>query len=253
MLLKRAPAKFAVIDHFEVLEDITVGGANDKNILKDPDSGARYIAKLGRRNNDLEVITEDAMYLVGRSLNVAVATARVGRYKGQLRFLSEYFLRMDAPEELVHGVQLFNELYDKDTVTDVLKKKAEEQKMFSVQAVRAAFGAHYMEYGSEIEEALFEGFVSMLTHDALIGVMDRHHENWGVIVRRELGAPPPRFSPLYDSARGLFCNWGDEGLARFNGEKGSGLLDSFVSKARPLVGFLGLEAKGRSYVTHPSC
>ena len=137
------------------------------------------------------------------------------------------------------------------TVTDVLKKKAEEQKMFSVQAVRAAFGAHYMEYGSEIEEALFEGSVSMLTHDALIGVMDRHHENWGVIVRRELGAPPPRFSPLYDSARGLFCNWGDEGLARFNEEKGSGLLDSCVSKARPLVGFLGLEANGRSYVTHP--
>ena len=31
----------------------------------------------------------------------------------------------------------------------------------------------------------------MLTHDALIGVQDRHHENGGVIVQREVGGPRP--------------------------------------------------------------
>jgi hypothetical protein len=61
--------------------------------------------------------------------------------------------------------------------------------------VKAAFAAHYLEYGATIEEELFGGFVAMLTHDALIGVMDRHHENWGVIVRREIGGPKPASRP----------------------------------------------------------
>jgi hypothetical protein len=40
----------------------------------------------------------------------------------------------------------------------------------------------------------------MLTHDALIGVQDRHHENWGIVVQRGRADDPPRFAPLYDSA-----------------------------------------------------
>jgi hypothetical protein len=231
---------------------VSVGGATEKDVLEDPASGVKYIAKLGGRNSDLEVMTEYVIYLIGRSLGVSVATGRIARYQGRLRFLSRYFLDASKPEELVHGMQLFKELYDESTVKGVLGDESREQAMFSVQAVKAAFGAHYYHYGNHIEDELFGGFVSMLVHDALIGVQDRHHENWGVIVQRDVGGSWPRFAPLYDSARGLFCNVKDNELAqRFAGRDGSQRLDTYIARSRPLVGFNGLQPiRGRQYVTH---
>lgn len=241
------------VDHYEVMQGFAVRGAREKDVLRDPHTGDIYIAKLGRRNNDLEVMTEYAIFLVGRSLGVDVAFGRIARYKGQLRFLSRYFLNLEEREELVHGVQLFNELYDESTIAPILGDKSREQSMFSVQSVRDAFGAHYVQYGPGLEEALFGGFVSMLTHDALIGVQDRHHENWGVIVQRETGGAPPRFAPLYDSARGLFCNQLDLELKRqYHGRAGSARLDRYVARAHPLFGFKRLKVRpGWHYITHP--
>jgi hypothetical protein len=253
-LTKRRKTKhksLETVDHFQVVEGISVRGATEKDVLKDPDSGLVYIAKLGGRNNDLEVMTEYAIYLIGRSLGISVANARIARYHGRLRFLSEYFLDVNASEELVHGMQLFSDLYDESTVSEVLKDELREQRLFSVQAVKAAFGAHYLEYGAHVEEELFRGFVSMLAHDAIIGVQDRHHENWGVIVRREVSGTLPRFAPLYDSARGLFCNTTDVQLTRYAGRDGLQRLNGYVARARPLVGFDALQpVKGRAFVTH---
>jgi len=227
-----------------------VGGATEKDVLEDPETGSRYIAKLGRRNSDLEVITEYAIYLIGRTLDVNVADAMVARFRGRLRFLSRYFLDAARGDELVHGVQLFRELYDETTVAKVLGSKVREQEMFSVQSVKAAFGAHY---GSFQEELLFEEFVAMLTHDALLGVQDRHHENWGVIVSRTVDGHAPRFAPLYDSARGLFCNETDAGLlARKAWHDGMPWLGKYIRQSRPLVGFVGIRPENhrRQHLTH---
>ncbi len=245
------PNSVESVDHFLVDDSVTVGGANEKDVLVDPESGQRYIAKLGRRNSDLEVMTEYAIHLIGRSLGVQVADARLALYRGRLRFLSLYFLDVSKSEELVHGLQIFKDLYDENAVKGVVGDSAREQAMFSVQAVRAAFGAHYFQYGPGVESDLFGGFVSMLTHDALIGVQDRHHENWGIIVQRETGGPPPRFAPLYDSARGLFCNHTESELKQYTGQKGLPGLDRYLARSRPLIGFEGLQpVTGRRYITH---
>lgn len=225
------------VDHFRPVREITVRGATEKDILEDPRDGSRYIAKLGRRFNDLEVMNEYAIFLIGRSLRVNVADAKIARYRGRLRFLSKYFLDARKPEELVHGVQLFGELYDEATVTGVLGNEQTEQAFFTVQAVQAAFGALYLQYGPGTEAKLFAGFVEMLAHDALIGVQDRHHENWGVIVQRGRGGAPPRFSPLYDSARGLFGNAPDAHIGRYLRTDAGKDLDTYIARSRPLVGF----------------
>ncbi len=49
----------------------------------------------------------------------------------------------------------------------------------------------------------------MLTFDAITGNNDRHFYNWGIIenIREKF---PPSFSPIYDSARALFWNFGDD-------------------------------------------
>jgi hypothetical protein len=247
---RRQQTGFPCVDHYEVVK-IGVGGATEKDVLDDPATGARYIAKLGGRNSDLEVMSEFIIFLIDQTLGLNLAVGKIALYHGQLRFLSRNFLRRDVPEELVHGMQLFNELYDESTVQQALRDELSEQAMFSVQRVKAAFGAHYLEYGDDIEEELFGDFVAMLTHDALIGVQDRHHENWGVIVQRDVFGPRPRFAPLYDSARGLFCNETEAGLRRFMGREGSERLHGYVARARPLVGFDALSPrKPRKYLTH---
>src|ERR1043166_1842670 len=240
------------VDHFEVIQGVSVGGATLKDVLCDPKTGRMFIAKTGRRNNDLEVMTEYAIYVIGRSIGVRVARAQIARFRGKLRFLSEYFLDQSSAEELVHGVQLFRELYDDTTVREIVGQESKEQSFFTVQAVKAAFGAHYLHLGVDVEERLFDDFVALLTHDALIGGQDRHHENWGVIVRREIVATAPRFAPLYDSARGLFCSYADGRLGEFFGRRGSAKIDDYVRRSRPLVGFQGLiPTDGRKHITHP--
>lgn len=240
---------FPCVDEYTVVK-IGVGGATEKDVLEGPD-GTRYIAKLGGRNSNLEVMTEYGIFLIGRTLGLRIAEGRIAIFHGQLRFLSRYFLRTDIPQELVHGMQLFNELYDEGTVQQALQDELSEQAMFSVHRIKAAFGAHYIQYGQDIEDELFGDFVAMLTHDALIGVQDRHHENWGVIVQRDVAGTRPRFAPLYDSARGLFCNVPDAQLCRYLDRAGSQRLDGYVARARPLIGFDGLTPqKGRKYITH---
>jgi hypothetical protein len=196
-------------------------------------------------------MTEYIIHLVGRNIGANVADAKIATYKGRLRFLSKYFLDREQSEELVHGVQLFRELYDDATIHGVVREKDREQAMFSLQAIKEAFGAHYVDYGPAVEEELFNALVDMVVHDAIIGVQDRHHENWGVIVRRGRAGPPPRFAPLYDSARGLFCNHQDAELPKFYGRSGQDRLDSYAARSRPLMGWNGLIPRsGRTLITH---
>lgn len=239
------------MDHYQVVTDFQVGGATEKDILVDPATGDWHIAKLGRRNNDLEVITEYIIHLIGRSLGIPTADSKIAYFHGRLRFLSKYFLDRSQAEELVHGIQLFKELYDDPTVDAVLGDESREQAMFSLQQIRSAFGAHYIEYGPELEQELFNALVDMVTHDAIIGVQDRHHENWGIIVQRGRAGPRPRFAPLYDSARGMFCNMPDAELHRFSGQDGLRRLDTYITRARPLMGWDGLQPRrGTKYLTH---
>jgi hypothetical protein len=224
-----------------VAEGFPTRGATEKDLIEDPETGAQYVAKLGRRNNDLEVVTEYLIYLVGRNLGAKTADARIGFFRGQLRFLSRYFL--DARLQLAHGVELFRELVD--DVDQVLDDVRREQQLFTVQAVRDALGAHF-----QASEELFRSFLHMLVHDAIIGVQDRHHENWGVITGRERDMSP-RFAPLYDSARGLLGTMTDDQLRRqFASSKGSGNLDLYVGRSRPLIGCIGVKPINSKHLTH---
>lgn len=229
--------------------EISVGGAARKTVLRDPASGQWYIAKLGGRNSDLEVATEYAIYLVGKNLGVQVAEGGLAIYQGKLRFTSRYFLNVGALEQLVHGVELFRELYDAGKVQQVVGNRLREQEFFTVQAVRDVLGAHYLDQ----QHRLFTDFIKILAHDAIIGVQDRHHENWGIVRHREIDSAPPRIAPIYDSARGLFCTFLDDDLkARYIAPSGVAALRKYNHQSGPLFGWHGWRARPnqRKFINH---
>ncbi len=120
---------------------------------------------------------------------------------GQIRFLSKYFLEKPNEQQLVHGAELYaGYLEDKDFVEDVENKK-KSIEFFTVQFTQSTF-QHFF---PNDHERLMNDFIKLLFLDALIGNNDRHFYNWGII-RNIKSEVPPIFSPIYDTARGLYWN-----------------------------------------------
>ena len=74
----------------------------------------------------------------------------------------------------------------------------------------------------------------MLFFDAFIGNNDRHFYNWGVIVDLR-GKKKPRFSPIFDTARGFFWNDSEQKLEKVLPEKNKidTFMDNYVKKSQP--------------------
>ncbi len=191
-----------------------------------------YIAKVGHKYYPNESITEHLLTRIGEILGLKMAASRLMWVRGQLRFLSEYFLKPD--ESLLHGAEIFEGyLADKRFVEEV-EQQHMERDIFTFQVVEDAVMTRFPDHADEI----MHGFVRLLGFDTIVGNNDRHHFNWGVITQIA-GKRPPRFSPVYDSARGLFWNTDEEGL-----RKQEGKLDEFLKiytrKCYPLIGWEGL-------------
>lgn len=84
--------------------------------------------------------------------------------------------------------------------------------------------------------------VKMLCFDAITGNNDRHIYNWGII-RHIKGERAPRFSPVYDSARGLFWNEHENKLPRFQEKTSDGVtnLERYAQTSMPRIGWEGVQ------------
>ena len=186
-----------------------------------------YIAKVGHQFYPAESVTEQLMTRLGQLLGLRMAHSRLMVCAGQLRFLSQYFLR---PEEILnHGADIAaSYLTDEAFVKRVADEKA-ERDLFTFQvfctAIRARFPGHHEEITRE--------FVRMIGFDALVGNHDRHFYNWGVITH-PTGAIQPRFSPIFDTARGLFWNIRETELGKYQNRDS---LEGYVSRSRPEIGW----------------
>jgi hypothetical protein len=94
---------------------------------------------------------------------------------------------------------------------------------------------------------LLKGLVKMIVFDAIIGNDDRHFYNWGILDSIKKSKKPPKFAPLYDSARGLLWNWSDDNIATHlknhysNGKK----IAHYILNASPRI-----SVEGNSTVNH---
>jgi hypothetical protein len=191
----------------------------------------RYIAKVGHKFYPNESITEHLLTRVGEILGLKMASSRLMWVRGQLRFLSEYFLKPD--ESLLHGAEIFaGYLADKKFVEEVEHQRL-ERDIFTFQVVEDAVMTRFLDHA----DAIMHGFVSLLGYDTIVGNNDRHHFNWGVITQIA-GKRPPRFSPVFDTARGLFWNTDEESLLKQEGRIDD-FLDNYTRKCYPMLGWEG--------------
>lgn len=165
-----------------------------------------YIAKTAEKWYPTESIMEHLLNRLGTFWHINMAKSRLIRAGGQIRFLSRYFLK-EGIEELAHGAEILAGYFnDKDFIEEI-ERQGKEREFINVQvfndALRFTFPGNY--------EEIFKSFVKMLLFDALVGNNDRHFYNYGVI-RDLTSREKPRFSPVYDTARGLFWNVGEKQL-----------------------------------------
>jgi hypothetical protein len=194
-----------------------------------PASWPRHIAKVGHKWYPAESITEQLMTRIGECLGLRMAHSQLMECESQIRFLSRYFLKQD--ESLVHGAEIVAGYVDDEHFVEDVENQRLEKEIFTFQVLCTAIGKKFPAQAVEI----CLDFVRMIGFDALVGNQDRHLYNWGVIVHAK-GRRPPLFSPIYDTARGLFWNTEERALRSF--EAPAKLL-AYVANARPLVGWDG--------------
>lgn len=169
------------------------------------------------------------MTRAGECLGLRMAASRLMEGQGQIRFLSRYFLTPD--ESLVHGAEIIAGYLEDDRFVAAVETQHLEKEIFTFQVLRVAIATRFSEHADQI----LLDFVRMIAFDALVGNQDRHLYNWGVVVHPR-AAREPRFSPIYDTARGLFWNFAEGSLDRFGTDSA---LAKYVEEARPLIGWDG--------------
>jgi hypothetical protein len=214
---------------YKAERDTGIQGQAPKWVVRgsvDPDDF--YIAKFGKKNGKIEVLTELFNNELGRILGFDMAHSGIARMDGFLYFITRNFRRNEA---LVHGSLLVAELFAVNpAVLDQIQ--AVEQEFYSIDFIRDAIMAYCVDSG----EVVFQSFIDMLFFDALIGSQDRHAMNWGVLrPERAVDEQPSfRLAPLFDSARALLWDLPEGKLLVLDNDPEA--IQRYVGRAKPCIG-----------------
>ena len=170
-----------------------------------PRTWERFIVKSAEKWYPHETVIEYLLNRIGQVLGLRMNEVKLLIINNQIRFLSKYFLRPN--EILIHGAELCGaHLADLQFAEVIAKDKNSARELFTFEFVHEAIEGVF---GPESESILID-LVKMITFDAIVGNNDRHFYNWGVIRTSSRPGPSPGFSPIYDSARGLYWNSPDK-------------------------------------------
>ena len=193
-----------------------------------------YIAKLGNKHYCMESVTEYLLNRIGEVYGFNMAKSSLAWLGGQLRFLSRYFL--DKPNELImdHGADLYSGYLNDRAFVEEIESKHLSPVFFTIQFTYETL----IRFFPDQCEELMREFIKLLILDALIGNNDRHFYNWAII-RDIYNKRQPVFSPIYDTARGLFWNEHEKKIVEIFNNKSR--LEPFIKKycesSKPKVGW----------------
>jgi hypothetical protein len=203
-------------------------GYAPKWVLKSEDGGPDYIVKLPYKGGLTETLTELLINQLGSAYRFDMAHSGLASMDGNPVFVTRSFLC--PTEHLVHGSFLIEELFQAEHgELDTVPKGRKEQEFYSVDFVIKTIEA----YCGGDALTVINKFVEMLLFDALVGSTDRHAQNWGVI-RASTTQGGYRFSPIFDTSRGLLWNLLDVNLLPF--QQDEKLLLNHIDRACPVMG-----------------
>lgn len=205
---------------------------NSRVRRNNPRSWPLYIAKTGQKWYPIESITEYLLNRLGTIFGIIMADSRLSMINGQLRFLSRFFLNM-GKESLVHGAEIFAGYLEDQAFVESVESANLSRILFTLQFVEKAIAKAFP---SE-KDTIMKELVKLLLYDAMVGNNDRHFYNWAVVQpfdRRQKA----RFSPVYDTARGLFWNVTDEQLKmRVRQKDVTRYVTKYCESSRPKLGW----------------
>jgi hypothetical protein len=208
-------------------------GADGKDLFNEGkqlfDTDDFYIAKFGNKNGRIEIFSELFNNQLGSRLGFEMAHSGLARLDEHLYFVTKSFR---SREDLIHGSLMIEQVLEAKSATQDVNPK-QEQEFYSVDFLRDVI----FDYCGEDGEEVFQGFIDMMVLDALIGSMDRHAQNWGVLKSQTIAADGKqrcRFSPIYDSARALLWDLPEGKLLL--GDLDINELQRYVEKSKPCIG-----------------
>ncbi|UXH78499.1 HipA domain-containing protein [Roseateles amylovorans] len=160
-------------------------------------NGQRWLFKEVRPNTG-EDWAEKAAAEVAVALGVTAARVELAQYGGRRGCISLNFVDTRRGEALVHGNEIMAGHvtgYDRAKIF----RQSDHTLANVVSAVRAMFDQE------PLIHRVLTRLASYLVLDALIGNTDRHHENWGFLVRSSMegGNEVISVAPSYDHASSL--------------------------------------------------
>jgi hypothetical protein len=207
--------------------DTAIGGKATKWVLRHQEhQNDFYIAKFGNKNGKIEILTELFNNQLGMALGFEMAHSGLARLDDNLYFITRNFRQ--EQERLVHGSLMVEQVFSAPKATQQIPH-AQEQSFYTIDAMQQVIHAFCGPDG----DTVFQRFVDMLLFDALIGCMDRHAQNWGVLqATTEPGRS--RLAPIFDSARAFFWDIPDGRLARY--ETNGALFLKYIENSNPCIG-----------------
>src|SRR5258708_3114465 len=144
----------------------------------------------------IEILTKLFNNQLGTALGFEMAHSRLARLDDDLYFITRNF--REEQERLVHSSLMVEQVFAAPKATEQISPN-QEQAFYTIDAMRDVI---YALCGPD-SDAVFQRFVDMLIFDALIGCMDRHAQNWGVLqTTTEPGRR--RLPPIFDPAPRFF-------------------------------------------------
>jgi HipA-like C-terminal domain len=216
-----------VFSDYDATTDTGIGGKATKWVLRHHErQNDFYIAKFGNKNGKIEIFTELFNNQLGMALGFEMAHSGLARLDDNLYFITRNF--REENERLVHGSLMVEQVFAAPKATEQIPY-TQEQSFYTIDAMRGVIEAFC---GSD-SEPVFQHFVNMLIFDALIGCMDRHAQNWGVLQTTTEPARR-RLAPIFDSARAFFWDIPDGRLTRY--ETNEGLFVKYIENSNPCIG-----------------
>ncbi|MEZ4797638.1 MAG: HipA domain-containing protein [Flavobacteriaceae bacterium] len=225
-----------------VIKGVAITGDAPKDIIRlyeygtalkrKPKKWPIYIAKLGHKYYPLESITEQVITDIGNWYGFNLSESKLCIISDQIRFLSKYFIKEKA-DELYHGADLYAGYLNDKMFVDEVELLKMTQSFFTIKFTKEVLEHFFV----DSNKFLYDSFMQMLLFDALIGNNDRHMYNWGVI-RDIFGQKLGRFSPIYDSARGLLWNETESKIIEIvnDDNRKKKFIEKYCENSKPKIG-----------------